>query len=79
MYSDVRRNGKYITRLSEFIRREYQIVPVAITPANRGFFGETWRLEAAAKNYFIKIAHYTRPRRPRMYTNAGKILVPSAD
>jgi len=55
LYSNVRRSGKYITSLSEFIRREYQIVPIAITPAKRGFYGETWRLEAAAKNYFIKI------------------------
>ena len=55
MYSNVRRGGKYISRLSEFIRREYQIVPVALTPAKRGFYGETWRLEAAAKNYFVKL------------------------
>jgi len=55
MYSNVRRSGKYIGRLAEFVRREYQIVPVALTPAERGFYGETWRLETAEKPYFIKL------------------------
>ena len=55
MYSKVRRSKKYISRLCEFIRVEYQIVPVALTPAKRGFYGETWQLEAANKNYFVKL------------------------
>jgi hypothetical protein len=34
---------------------EYQIVSVTLTPAKRGFYGETWRLETTNKNYFVKL------------------------
>ena len=55
MYSKVRRSKKYISRLCEFIRVEYQIIAISLTPAKRGFYGETWKLEAANKNYFVKL------------------------
>ena len=55
MYSNVRRSHKYIIRLRDYIYREYQINAISLTPASRGYYGETWRLEAADKNYFIKL------------------------
>jgi len=55
MYSNVKRSNKYISRLCDFIRLEYQISPVSLTPAKRGYYGETWRLEAADRNYFVKL------------------------
>jgi hypothetical protein len=56
MYSSVSRNADYIGRLSDFIRQEYQINPDSVMPAKRGYYGETWKLEAADDvRYFIKI------------------------
>jgi len=55
LYGNVRRSHKYIVRLHDYIYREYQIRSNALTPAKRGYYGETWRLETATKNYFIKL------------------------
>ena len=58
MYSNINRDSEYINRLSDYICREYQIIPIALTPAKRGFYGETWRLEVTGdKRYFIKIVY----------------------
>ncbi|MCL1859378.1 MAG: aminoglycoside phosphotransferase family protein [Oscillospiraceae bacterium] len=58
MYSNVKRNSEYINRLCDYIHREYQITPTAITPAKRGFYGETWRLDSAeGTNYFLKLVY----------------------
>ena len=60
MYGNIRRGEKYISRLCDFIRVEYQIVPISLTPAKRGFYGETWKLETASKNYFVKLGYSPR-------------------
>ena len=57
MFSDVIRNDKYISCLCDFIRKEYKINPVALTPAKRGFYGETWRLDAVNTSYFLKLVY----------------------
>ena len=58
MYSNAERNSDYISRLSEFISREYQIKPVTLTPAKRGFYGETWRVDIAENtSYFLKLVY----------------------
>ena len=36
MYSNVKRNSKYIKHLSTFIQSEYGINPITLTPAKRG-------------------------------------------
>jgi len=36
LYSNIERSNKYISRLCDFIRREYQINPVALTPVQHG-------------------------------------------
>jgi len=58
MYSNIERNSDYINRLSEFISREYQISPVTLIPAKRGFYGETWRLDTTENiSYFLKLVY----------------------
>jgi hypothetical protein len=58
LFSNIQRGNEYISQLSEFIRRNYNICSVAPTPAKRGFYGETWKLEAAENNnYFLKIVY----------------------
>ena len=57
MYSSIRRSGEYKRRLLDFIQDEYGIEAVSIIPAKRGFFGETWRLDAEDTEYFIKLVY----------------------
>ena len=40
----IERNDQYITRLADFVLKEYGIPVSAITPANRGFYAETWKI-----------------------------------
>jgi hypothetical protein len=63
LYSSVIRGGEYINRLMEFIRREYGIYPVKITPAKRGYFGETWRLKTAENQYFLKLDYSAKHKK----------------
>ncbi|MCL2775623.1 MAG: aminoglycoside phosphotransferase family protein [Oscillospiraceae bacterium] len=55
MYSGVPRGSEYINRLLEFTKREYGLIPTNIAPAKRGYFGETWRLNTATGQYFLKL------------------------
>ena len=59
MYSDIIRTDEYKHRLLSFIKSEYGIDSATITPAKRGFYGETWRLESADTRYFVKIVYAT--------------------
>ena len=59
MYSSVVRDGAYKSRLCEFIRQEYRLAPAQITPAKRGFYGETWRLDTENGPYFLKLDYST--------------------
>ena len=55
MFSNVSRSDEYKKLLCEFIRSEYGVEFISITPAKRGFYGETWRLDSANKSYFLKL------------------------
>ena len=57
MYSNVIRSDEYKQQLLDFIRREYGIDVIGIYPAKRGFYGETWRLNTAERNYFVKVVY----------------------
>jgi hypothetical protein len=59
MANRVERDDNYINRLADFIRNEYGIAVKSITPAKRGFYGETWRMDSAENSYFIKIVYPT--------------------
>jgi hypothetical protein len=48
MYGNIRRYAAYLERLAQFLRQTYGLAPVALAPARRGFYGETWRLTAEA-------------------------------
>ena len=55
MYSDVQRSNRYTRRLLDFIKCEYEIETGSVTPAKRGYYGETWRADATNNSYFIKL------------------------
>ena len=57
MYSNVQRDNKYINRLSAFLKCEYGFSTVKLTPAKRGFYGETWRIDVKDSSYFIKLVY----------------------
>ena len=49
------RSDEYKSELLEFIKREYGVECSEITPARRGFYGETWRVNKASTSYFVKL------------------------
>ena len=64
MYSSIKRSDEYKSCLLDFVRSEYGICGVSLTPAKRGFYGETWRLDAADSagtsnrvSYFLKLVY----------------------
>ncbi|MCL2771940.1 MAG: hypothetical protein FWD71_01205 [Oscillospiraceae bacterium] len=58
MYSNKNRDNEYINNLRDFIQRVYQITPITLKPAKRGYYGETWRLETAENTrYFLKMVY----------------------
>lgn len=59
MYGNIKHNAEYINTLLNFIRYHYNIDAISIKPAKRGFFGETWKLDAANMDYFIKLDYST--------------------
>jgi len=57
MYSNVTRDEAYRRRLRDFIEENYPLRPTAITPAKRGYYGETWRIECDEGCYFAKLVY----------------------
>jgi len=55
MYSAVQRDEAFLRRLRAFIEEVYPIQPKAIIPANRGFYGETWRVDSLRGSFFAKL------------------------
>ena len=55
MYSALERSDSYKDRLLKLLKNEYGIEGVRITPAKRGFYGETWRLDTASSAFFLKL------------------------
>jgi hypothetical protein len=41
------------------MRKEYNFDVDSLSPAGRGFFGETWRLEASGNSFFLKLVYFT--------------------
>ena len=63
MFSGVTRDDAYKTRLVGFVRDEYGIRGDVVSPAARGFFGETWRLDAGSTGYFVKVVDHAASQR----------------
>lgn len=55
MYGKIQRDNVYKTRLLDFIKQEYALNAISFNEAKRGFYGETWRLEAPDGRYFVKL------------------------
>ena len=57
MYSSIIRSDEYKHDLLTFIRHHYAIDVTRITPAKRGFYGETWKVSSLTSDYFIKLIY----------------------
>ena len=59
MYGGVIRSDEYRQALLREVGRAYGVKAVAITPAQRGYFGETWKIDAQNACYFLKLVYAT--------------------
>lgn len=72
MYNNNHRDNEYISRLKNVIHKEYNINAIAIIPAKRGYYGETWRLETSDNFYFIKLDYF--PRHQKKFHNSLPVV-----
>ena len=72
MYSNVERSTEYINNLLDFLRKEYSFDSIAITPARRGFFGETWKVTTTENVYFVKLDYVATHQ--RIYESSFQVV-----
>jgi hypothetical protein len=53
------RGERYIELFMQFINAEYGLAVTAISPAKRGYYGETWKIETTDITYFAKVVYPT--------------------
>ncbi|MCL2286431.1 MAG: aminoglycoside phosphotransferase family protein [Firmicutes bacterium] len=56
----IQRDSEYMNRLKDVICEQYHIDVIDITPAKRGYYGETWKLETPDNFYFAKLDYFKR-------------------
>lgn len=62
----------YITKLKEFVQREYGVSVISIIPAKRGYYGETWQMDAQDGRYFLKLDN--SPQHQIKYRNSLAVV-----
>jgi len=72
MLNHIERNSEYTNQLMGFIREKYHINTISITPAKRGYYGETWKLDAVNNSYFVKLDYFTRHQ--KLYRNSLAVV-----
>lgn len=60
MFSQRTRTEQEMRRFGETLSAEYGWSNLRLTPADRGFYGETWRADAAQGCFFVKLIAYRR-------------------
>jgi Ser/Thr protein kinase RdoA (MazF antagonist) len=57
------RGAEYLEGLAAFVQREYGLKALQtsprIAPAKRGYYGETWRLDAESGRFFLKLVDHS--------------------
>lgn len=54
-HNEILRDEKYLSRLGDELYKNYKITTTDITPAKRGYYGETWKVQAEDGRYFLKM------------------------
>lgn len=49
MHNAILRDRAYIRRLQEALYAQYGLAGAEITPANRGYYGETWKVRSGTR------------------------------
>ena len=55
MYNKILNNVEYEIELKRFIENQYGFHVECLTPSKRGSYGETWNIQIAGKQFFVKI------------------------
>jgi len=80
MYSAISRDEAFNRQLVCFIQASYSLHATAITPARRGYFGETWRVECREGLVFAKLVHgYHRLRYQKSFAVAEHLCAHGID
>ena len=53
-HNDRPRDARYLRWLRDEVERRYGVKPDGIAPATRGYYGETWKVCAGRRAYFLK-------------------------
>jgi len=72
MYNHIQRDSEYTSRLKGFIREKYGIQATGVSPAKRGYYGETWRMDAGSDSYFLKLDYF--PRHQGLFQNSLAVI-----
>lgn len=62
----------YTKKLAEFVQQEYGLAADSILPAKRGYYGETWKMDAAGRRYFLKLDY--SPQHQIRYRNSLEVV-----
>ena len=54
-HNNILRDEDYISRLKSAIYEQYGIAVIEITPATRGYYGETWKVKGDCGIYYLKM------------------------
>lgn len=54
-HNNILREEDYICQLKDIIKQQYGMKAIRITPAKRGYYGETWKVEGKSGPYFLKM------------------------
>ena len=54
-HNDRPRDARYLRWLRDEVERRYGVKPDGIAPATRGYYGETWKVGAGGRAYFLKM------------------------
>ncbi|MDD3242521.1 MAG: aminoglycoside phosphotransferase family protein [Eubacteriales bacterium] len=72
MFSQIERDDAYRQALCAQLRERYGLSEVCLTPAPRGWYGETWRVNSAQGSYFAKLISY--PAKAAQFTRSLPVV-----
>ena len=72
MSNQTNRDELYTKNLRDFICEEYHLKEISLTPAQRGFYGETWKATSHSNAYFVKLIYF--PEYQDIYERSFEVI-----
>jgi len=72
MLNQTERGAEYKARFIAFFQTEYGKNVLALQPAKRGFYGETWKLDTSGGSCFVKMV--SSPSHKRLYEHSFSVV-----